>query len=46
MQKVNEVEAEKIDEGTSEKGQDHDRGEKVNRCFGSFVWSVNKYKLS
>ncbi len=31
MQKESEVEAEQIEEGTVEKGQDHDPGEKVNR---------------
>ncbi len=31
MQKESEVEAEQIGEGTVEKGQDHDPGEKVNR---------------
>ncbi len=31
VQKESEVEAEQIEEGTVEKGQDHDPGEKVNR---------------
>ncbi len=31
MQKESEVEAEQIEEGIVEKGQDHDPGEKVNR---------------
>ncbi len=30
VQKESEVEAEQIEEGTVEKGQDHDPGEKVN----------------
>lgn len=50
VQKENEVEAEQIKEGTTEKGQDHDPGEKVNRVVldnvSGQLRNTNEVKIS